>query len=47
MTFLEDSQLLLDSLLNPTEAGDDTQPLGNGEIPSHSDTHTNFIGRVM
>jgi hypothetical protein len=47
-TFLEDSQLLLDSLLNPVpEDGGETQPLGSdGELPAFSDTHTNFISRV-
>lgn len=43
-TFLEDSQLLLDSLLNPSsEDGEATQPL-EGEMHGHD--HTNFIGRV-
>ena len=47
-TFMEDCQLLLDSLLNPSPVdGGETQPLGpEGEIPSYSDAHTNFIGRV-
>ncbi|MEN3940462.1 hypothetical protein WJU23_04145 [Prosthecobacter sp. SYSU 5D2] len=47
-TFLEDSQLLLDSLLNPSpQDGGQTQPLGtSGEIPTQSDKHTNFIGRM-
>ena len=47
-TFLEDSQLLLDSILNPSaEDGGLTQQLGTpGEPPTYSDEHTNFIGRV-
>lgn len=47
-TFLEDSQLLIDALLNPSpEAGAETQPLTpDGEMPSFSDSHTNFISRV-
>jgi len=47
-TFLEDSQLLLDALLNPTPTdGAETQPLDSpGEMTAFSDTHTNFIGRV-
>lgn len=47
-TFLEDSQLLLDSILSPAQGDDQqTQPLrNNGEHPTHSDPRTNFIGRV-
>lgn len=47
-TFLEDSQLLLDSLLNPSaEDGGETQPLESyGELPAYGETYTNFIGRV-
>lgn len=47
-TFLEDCQLLLDSILNPSvESSTQTQPLqDSGELPNYSDSHTNFIGRV-
>lgn len=50
-TFLEDTQLLFDSMLNPSEptgAAEETQQLFEPEdydAPS-SDTRTNFIGRV-
>lgn len=47
-TFLEDSQLLLDSLLHSASpTGSDTQPLKTDvPIPSYSEEHTNFINRV-
>ncbi|TDU66579.1 hypothetical protein EI77_03674 [Prosthecobacter fusiformis] len=45
-TFLEDSQLLLDSLLHPSpDDGGETQPLNPSADPTYSDEHTNFIGR--
>jgi len=48
-TFLEDSQLLMDVLLNPTpEDGEETQKLEPDELTAaHDSGHTNFIARVL